>query len=637
MAHNRCVPALHEKAKSPWEILHIAQQCNSTDIDGDHDIYRVSSKSFTEFRLKPIDSGNMTLLQPVISAAAAASTENVIVQPNTASFRKTFFSQFPGLRGFDMGDNIAIAGSSVAHFMSGSPSNWTPGDVDIFFYGVTDLRKADDCIRSLGEHLSAYHQREGPLKIRKFKHVLTLWNHKVKYQIILKLYRSVSDILHGFDIGVCQFAFADDDLHFTSAARYALETGYNIIDTSKMSATYVNRLIKYFERGYGIVMPTCGASKFQEALAKSRVVQMPFWTLYLVNGYQHKHLPSMHVFRCSKITAAPNNIQMQSQPVPLCSSSNSSSSSSSDCESGDELVNNPILASPSESMPYRFSQRGKKKSTIWTKRFDQKKNKYGFELESSSVLSADFEEQKKLPSQQATRLQQLYPFPANIDDIADAATATSWNIAMIVRACAHRKCAKNDNRRGLLPTPPTKKIIHGGTEEFGALYGKCNFVEFVDTADMKNAFDKSLFTICVDLERITGIIVSCAMEDIVIVDVAHGINLDGFKTHFLDEADVCTAGLSPLAIHTNRSSKSSASMTLLNNYILACIRANNNNNDESAFYISEMQRHLANQFNPGEYTELRTPMTWVKNGLMKQFHAIPMTDCQFYGKDFFDP
>jgi hypothetical protein len=74
-------------------------------------------------------------------------------------------------------------------------------------------------------------------------------------QIILRKYTSIAEILYGFDIGSSQMAYDGNELYLTVLSKFALETGYNIVDTSHLSPTYEKRLYKYKNRGYSIVFP----------------------------------------------------------------------------------------------------------------------------------------------------------------------------------------------------------------------------------------------------------------------------------------------------------------------------------------------------------------------------------------------
>lgn len=77
----------------------------------------------------------------------------------------------------------------------------------------------------------------------------------VKFQVILRLYNSISQVITGFDIDSCTAAWDGKRVYCTQRYIRALQTGYNIADPERQSTTYAYRLIKYLQRGFGIAMP----------------------------------------------------------------------------------------------------------------------------------------------------------------------------------------------------------------------------------------------------------------------------------------------------------------------------------------------------------------------------------------------
>lgn len=91
---------------------------------------------------------------------------------------------------FPRTENVLVAGGSVFFLLYDAPF----GDVDLFLFGLTE-EEADKKLReiiSLVEYTS----------IARTENAVTLHNEKtgIRVQIILRLYRTVSEILHGFDV-----------------------------------------------------------------------------------------------------------------------------------------------------------------------------------------------------------------------------------------------------------------------------------------------------------------------------------------------------------------------------------------------------------------------------------------------------
>ncbi len=75
-----------------------------------------------------------------------------------------------------------------------------------------------------------------------------------KFQIILRLYNTISEILHGFDLGSCAVGFDGTTVFLTTLGKFCYEHMCNIVDVSKKSESYEARLEKYFSRGFNIIL-----------------------------------------------------------------------------------------------------------------------------------------------------------------------------------------------------------------------------------------------------------------------------------------------------------------------------------------------------------------------------------------------
>lgn len=210
-------------------------------------------------------------------------------------------------------DNIIIAGGSVSACLLGSTRGL--GDIDVFLYGLTPEQATarvnglireliEDYRRVCREEMDA-HEREqdrtrggsaraattAATKSREepqfdFKYirnkgcVTLIFDDKIIWQIILRIYHNKSEVLHGFDLGSSAVGFDGERVYLTSAARFAYEYSCNIIDTTHRSTTYEHRLMKYFARGFDIVMPNFNIAALRDVNAKYNmkdVCEMPHW------------------------------------------------------------------------------------------------------------------------------------------------------------------------------------------------------------------------------------------------------------------------------------------------------------------------------------------------------------------------
>jgi hypothetical protein len=79
--------------------------------------------------------------------------------------------------------------------------------------------------------------------------------HQVQLQIIFRGYQTISEILHGFDVGPSAVGFDGANVYFTSLGKFSYERGCTIVDPSRRSTTYELRLVKYFRRGFDLICP----------------------------------------------------------------------------------------------------------------------------------------------------------------------------------------------------------------------------------------------------------------------------------------------------------------------------------------------------------------------------------------------
>jgi flagellar biosynthesis GTPase FlhF len=84
---------------------------------------------------------------------------------------------------------------------------------------------------------------------------ITIKRQELKVQIVLRYYSSISEVLHGFDIGSACVAWDGRKYYSTSMGIYAFRHSLNIVDMSLRSGTYEKRLNKYINRGYGVILP----------------------------------------------------------------------------------------------------------------------------------------------------------------------------------------------------------------------------------------------------------------------------------------------------------------------------------------------------------------------------------------------
>src|SRR5437016_5422873 len=84
-----------------------------------------------------------------------------------------------------------------------------------------------------------------------------------EYQIILRLYNSPSEIIHGFDIDCCSVGYDGKDIWMTQRCLFSLMNGYNSVNFNRMSPSYHYRLAKYGSRGMAVKVPDFERNKIK--------------------------------------------------------------------------------------------------------------------------------------------------------------------------------------------------------------------------------------------------------------------------------------------------------------------------------------------------------------------------------------
>lgn len=206
---------------------------------------------------------------------------------NSISFKAEFNRLYNPLANITW-DNICIVGGCISNILTGYKGHLN--DIDIFIYADSDDLANATIERVLNEILSSMDAKSIGLSAKymefsRNKYVLNMG----MYQVIFRRYSSISEILHGFDLGSSAVGYDGNDVYFTSLSKFAYEYGYNVVDTMRRSTTYEFRLDKYFDRGFGMLLPELDMSKvdtyMQCTYGIDNMIEFPFmsFTFYKLN------------------------------------------------------------------------------------------------------------------------------------------------------------------------------------------------------------------------------------------------------------------------------------------------------------------------------------------------------------------
>lgn len=169
-----------------------------------------------------------------------------------SAFQAKLAARFPYLLGLDW-NGVLLAGGAVQRTLSDDAD--VPCDVDLFLYGMSETAAVEK-VKQIARHVSDGRKA----KFTRTERAITIsMEHTGRYgcdmvQIILRIYKTQSEILHGFDLGSSAVGWTGTRLLFTSLSRFAYSYGLNVFDNSRRSTTYERRISKYMLRGFGLVV-----------------------------------------------------------------------------------------------------------------------------------------------------------------------------------------------------------------------------------------------------------------------------------------------------------------------------------------------------------------------------------------------
>ncbi|KAI5466053.1 ankyrin repeat-containing domain protein [Mariannaea sp. PMI_226] len=198
-----------------------------------------------------------------------------------AEFQKNFsvFSE-SSLAELDW-SNVVAAGSSVVNCLLPVPEAFKTtkrklreyyhekfcpaSDVDLFLYGLTQ-DQAIERIKQIEQAIRDALLNE--VTVVRTKHAITIVSqYPVRHvQIVLRVYKSVSEILTGFDIDAAGGAYDGKQVYVTPRALGSFITQINQIDLTRRSPSYENRLSKYSHRNFEIYWPELDRSRIDPTI-----------------------------------------------------------------------------------------------------------------------------------------------------------------------------------------------------------------------------------------------------------------------------------------------------------------------------------------------------------------------------------
>ncbi|CAJ0545949.1 Ff.00g094220.m01.CDS01 [Fusarium sp. VM40] len=166
--------------------------------------------------------------------------------------------------------NVVAAGSSVVNCLLPVPKEFNTtkrklreyyhekycpaSDVDLFLYGLNH-EQALEKIKQIEKAVKDAILNE--VTVVRTKYAITIASqYPVRHiQIVLRVYKSVSEILTGFDIDAAGGAYTGDQVYVTPRALGSFMTQINHIDLTRRSPSYEHRLSKYAKKNFEVYWP----------------------------------------------------------------------------------------------------------------------------------------------------------------------------------------------------------------------------------------------------------------------------------------------------------------------------------------------------------------------------------------------
>ncbi|RDW69000.1 ankyrin repeat protein [Aspergillus mulundensis] len=178
-------------------------------------------------------------------------------------------------------NNVVAAGSAVATSLLPVPDKYgdskrglrqfyhekfaPASDVDLFLYGLTEeqaiekIKQIERCIRdSILTEVSTIRTKNAITIVSQYptRHV----------QIVLRRYKSIAEILTGFDVDCSCAAYDGSQVYLAPRAVGAYMTQVNQVDLTRRSPSYENRLSKYSHRGFEVFWPDLDRSRIDPSI-----------------------------------------------------------------------------------------------------------------------------------------------------------------------------------------------------------------------------------------------------------------------------------------------------------------------------------------------------------------------------------
>lgn len=141
-------------------------------------------------------------------------------------------------------------------------------DVDLFLYGLNEDQAIEKIMHIEDKIKNTILYETTTIRTKNTITIASQYPNR-HVQIVLRIYRSVAEILTGFDVDASCAAFDGRQVYASPRAIAAYITQVNRIDLTRRSPSYENRLSKYSHRGFEVFWPALDRSKIDPVRIES--------------------------------------------------------------------------------------------------------------------------------------------------------------------------------------------------------------------------------------------------------------------------------------------------------------------------------------------------------------------------------
>jgi hypothetical protein len=211
----------------------------------DDDAFVVGS---IDYRRLSTEDAKRTVMSKLTNwnAAEAMSQSFILLKP--------LFEKYKG--------KIAVCGGAVLRRLL----SLARSDCDIFFYGVSEQEATNilcDCIAIIVSQANQIAREDEPRWSIRIQHKLYVTNvilfdshgSEETYQFIHRVYPTLDSIIGGFDLGPSMLAFDGEHIFGTPLGAFCVAKQCVIVDTSRRSISFEQRIYKYCTFGFNVIFP----------------------------------------------------------------------------------------------------------------------------------------------------------------------------------------------------------------------------------------------------------------------------------------------------------------------------------------------------------------------------------------------